>query len=64
MRRTKILVCLTALSILSMFPMDVFVSSFSDLSDYFSIPYTDTISSVTLFTYGFGVGVLIVGVLA
>ncbi|TFH89971.1 MFS transporter [Vibrio ouci] len=64
MRRTKVLVCLAALSVLSMFPMDVFISSFEDLASYFSIPYRDTISSVTLFTYGFGVGVLVVGILA
>ncbi|KDM92306.1 MFS transporter [Photobacterium galatheae] len=64
MLRARILVCLASLSLLSMFPMDVFISSFDDLAEHFAIPYDDTISSISLFSYGFGVGVLLVGILA
>ena len=64
MFRTRILISLVSLSLLSMFPMDVFISSFDDLSKHFRVPYEDAISSISLFTYGFGIGVVLVGFLA
>ncbi|CAH6824000.1 MFS domain-containing protein [Vibrio chagasii] len=64
MFRMRILISLVSLSLLSMFPMDVFISSFDDLSRHFRVPYEDAISSISLFTYGFGIGVVMVGFLA